>query len=441
LEVKAVLISTYELGRQPFGLASPAAWLRARGHQVTCADLSVGTIPSVQVKEADLVAIYLPMHTATRLAVPVLERVRVLNPDAHLCCYGLYAPLNESYLRGLGVHSIIGGEFESALARLADTSVPVWETSFERLPFLVPDRDHLPVLQRYPKLVVDSGKKRVGYTEASRGCKHLCRHCPVVPVYQGKFRVVQPDIVLEDIRRQIAAGAEHITFGDPDFLNGPKHAKGIVERLHAEFPSVSYDVTIKIEHLRSHAGLIPVLKETGCLFVTTAVEAVQNDILEKLDKGHTRADFLATAELFRRTGLTLAPTFIPFTPWTTRSGFCDLLGTIRELGLEENVAPVQWSLRLLIPAASRLLELPDIQQVIEMFDEKKLVYPWHHANTEIDELADEVNAVVRAGVTARRSRTDIFYEVWEAAHGRPAAEDFRLMPRTVIPYMEEPWFC
>jgi radical SAM superfamily enzyme YgiQ (UPF0313 family) len=441
LEVKAVLISTYELGRQPFGLASPAAWLRARGHQVTCADLSVGTIPSVQVKEADLVAIYLPMHTATRLAVPVLERVRVLNPDAHLCCYGLYAPLNESYLRGLGVHSIIGGEFESALARLADTSVPVWETSFERLPFLVPDRDHLPVLQRYPKLVVDSGKKRVGYTEASRGCKHLCRHCPVVPVYQGKFRVVQPDIVLEDIRRQIAAGAEHITFGDPDFLNGPKHAKGIVERLHAEFPSVSYDVTIKIEHLRLHAELIPVLKGTGCLFVTTAVEAVQNDILEKLDKGHTRADFIATAELFRRTGLMLAPTFIPFTPWTTRSGFCDLLGTIRELGLEENVAPVQWSLRLLIPAASRLLELPDIQQVIEMFDEKKLVYPWRHANTEIDELADEVNAVVRAGVTARRSRTDIFYEVWEAAHGRPAAEDFRLMPRTVIPYMEEPWFC
>lgn len=439
--MKAVLISTYELGRQPFGLASPAAWLRARGHQVTCADLSVGTIPSVQVKEADLVAIYLPMHTATRLAVPVLERVRVLNPDAHLCCYGLYAPLNESYLRGLGVHSIIGGEFESSLARLADTSVSVWETSFERLPFLVPDRDHLPVLQRYPKLVMDSGKKRVGYTEASRGCKHLCRHCPVVPVYQGKFRVVQPDIVLEDIRRQIAAGAEHITFGDPDFLNGPKHAKGIVERLHAEFPSVSYDVTIKIEHLRSHAELIPVLKETGCIFVTTAVEGVQNDILEKLDKGHTRADFLATAELFRRTGLTLAPTFIPFTPWTTRSGFCDLLGTIRELGLEENVAPVQWSLRLLIPAASRLLELPDIQQVIEMFDEKKLVYPWRHANTEIDELAEQVNAVVRAGVTARRSRTDIFYEVWEAAHGRPAPEDFRLMPRTVIPYMEEPWFC
>jgi len=42
--LKIVLISTYELGRQPFGLASPAAWLRADGHQVTCADLARGPL-------------------------------------------------------------------------------------------------------------------------------------------------------------------------------------------------------------------------------------------------------------------------------------------------------------------------------------------------------------------------------------------------------------
>ena len=261
------------------------------------------------------------------------------------------------------------------------------------------------------------------------------------PFINGKFRVVQSEIVLEDIRRQIAAGAEHITFGDPDFLNGPTHAKRIVEQLHTEFPTITYDVTIKIEHLLSHAEMIPALKETGCLFVTTAVEAVQDDILDKLDKGHTRADFIATAKMFREAGLTIAPTFIPFTPWTTRDGFCELLDTIRELGLEENVAPVQWSLRLLIPAASRLLELTDIQAVIDAFDEKKLVYPWRHPDPAIDELADQINAVVRAGVTARSSRTEIFYEVWEVAHRRPFYENFRLLPRTVIPYMEEPWFC
>ena len=242
--MKTVLISTYDLGRQPFGLASPGAWLRNRDHQVTYADLAVGTLPVLEVREADLIAFHLPMHTATRLAGPVLQRVRQLNPRAHICCYGLYAPLNEAHLRGLGAQSIIGGEFEEALARLADDLQPVAKTSLDRLQFVVPDRVRLPVLSRYPKLVTASGRKRVGYTEASRGCKHLCRHCPVVPIYHGSFRIVQQDIVLADIRRQVESGAEHITFGDPDFLNGPTHARRIIERLHEEFPAITYDITV-----------------------------------------------------------------------------------------------------------------------------------------------------------------------------------------------------
>ena len=108
--------------------------------------------------------------------------------------------------------------------------------SLDRLQFLTPLRSGLPPLEEYAHLRINGTRKRAGYTEASRGCKHLCRHCPVVPVYQGAFRVVQPEVVLEDIRRQVAAGAEHITFGDPDFFNGPTHAMRIVEALHREFP-------------------------------------------------------------------------------------------------------------------------------------------------------------------------------------------------------------
>lgn len=443
--MKAVLISTYELGRQPFGLASPAAWLRARGHQVTCADLAVGSMPSVEVREADLVAIYLPMHTATRLAAPVLDRVRELNPDAHLCCYGLYAPLNEAHLRGLGVQTILGGEFEAELTRLAGSLGG--ETSggsgvfLDRLAFVPPDRTRLPVLSRYPKLVVGASKKRAGYTEASRGCKHLCRHCPVVPVYNGAFRIVQTEVVLEDIRRQVAAGAEHVTFGDPDFLNGPAHARRLVEALHAEHPGLTYDITAKIEHLLQLRNWLPVLRDTGCLFVTTAVESVDELVLCKLDKGHTAADFEEVAGLFREAGLTLAPTFIPFNPWTTAEGFRRLLDSVRRLGLVDNVASVQWSLRLLITAQSRLLELEDVRSLVGEFDRRALVYPWRHPLQAVDALGERVSRIVRAGVAARRSRAEVFWEVWEAAHARPAPDDYRLLPRTVIPYMEEPWFC
>lgn len=440
--MKAVLLSTYELGRQPFGLASPAAWLRQRGHRVTCADLAVGSMPSVEVQDADLVALYLPMHTATRLAAPVLRRVRELNPSAHLCCYGLYAPLNEEHLRGLGVDTVIGGEFEAQLAALADRLDAGQSGVFlDRLQFLVPDRSRLPVLSRYPKLDVGGRKKRVGYTEASRGCKHLCRHCPVVPVYQGSFRVVQAEVVLEDIRRQVVAGAEHITFGDPDFLNGPTHARRIIESLHGEHPSLTYDVTAKIEHLLAHTELLPVLRDTGCLFVTTAVESLDDGVLEKLAKGHTEADFRRVAELFRTLGLTLAPTFIPFTPWTTVAEFQRMLYVIRDLDLIDHVASVQWSLRLLIPSGSRLLELDEVRTLVQDFDARALVYPWKHPIPEVDALAATVAEVVRSGVTVRKSRAQVFGKIWEAAHGSPPLDDFTLMPRTVIPFMEEPWFC
>jgi radical SAM superfamily enzyme YgiQ (UPF0313 family) len=439
--VNVLLISTYELGHQPFGLASPAAWLAARGHQVACADLCVESLPADAVRDADLIALYLPMHTATRLAVTVIEKIQSLNAKAHLCCYGLYAPLNESYLRKLGVTTILGGEFEPGLVSLADRGAgPQIEPviSLDRLQFLPPLRSTLPPLDEYAQVHVNGVAKRSGYTEASRGCKHLCRHCPVVPVYQGTFRIVQSEVVLEDIRRQVAAGAGHITFGDPDFFNGPTHAIRIVEAMHREFRDLTYDATIKIEHLRKHRDLLPRLRETGCLFVTSAVESVDDAVLAKLDKGHTRADFIEVAREFRSVGLALSPTFIPFTPWTTPESYCELLEVLLDLDLVEQVAPVQLALRLLITHGSRLLELDDVQSVIQGFDEPALLYRWKHPNPDVDALAERaLQVAARPG----ESRHETFRHLWSLASERPLPENFDLMPRATVPYLDEPWYC
>ena len=444
--MKIVLISTYELGRQPFGLASPAAWLRADGHQVTCADLACSPLPGLPVGEADLLAFYLSMHTATRLAVAAIERVRTLNPRAHLCCYGLYAPMNEPYLRELGVQTVLGGEFEQGLRDLAGrlpdgAGGPQREPliSLARQKFLVPDRSGLPGFGRYARLLTGGERKLVGYTEASRGCSHLCRHCPIVPVYNGTFRVVERAVVLEDIRRQVTAGAEHITFGDPDFFNGPGHAVAIVEALHAEHPSVTYDATIKIEHLLQYRDLLPVLKQTGCLFVTSAVESIDDVVLEKLAKGHTRADFIQVVGIMRAAGLTLAPTFVTFTPWTTWEGYRELLRTIVDLEMVENVGPIQLAMRLLIPAGSLLLELADIREMIEPFDPAALSYKWQHSDRELDWLCAEIQKLVQREERRKATRSEIFSKIWELAHGRP--HDFHLASRATIPYLSEPWYC
>jgi radical SAM superfamily enzyme YgiQ (UPF0313 family) len=445
-----LLVSTYELGRQPFGLASPAAWLREAGHTVTCLDLSRQPLDSDAARAASLVAFYLPMHTATRLALPVIEEVRRLNPEARLGAYGLYAPLNADLLRGHGVSSILGGEFEDGLVRAAAGAVdpPVGADAtpgaIPKFSFRVPDRSDLPPLAQYASLRMPGGERRVvGYTEASRGCRHVCRHCPVVPVYNGQFRVVGADVVLADIAGQVARGAQHITFGDPDFFNGVGHALRIVERLARDHPGVTYDVTVKIEHLLQHAAHLSRLRETGCLFVTSAAESVDDEVLARLDKGHTRADLARAVHLCRGAGLTLSPTFVPFTPWTTLEGYRELLRAIETLDLIEHVAPVQLAIRLLLPAGSRLLDLPEVRDLAGPFDAANLAHTWAHADTRVDRLQRDVGALVaaRAGVPRRAVFDDVWALAYRAVTDPPARPAGAVSPGGGVPHVDEPWYC
>jgi radical SAM superfamily enzyme YgiQ (UPF0313 family) len=469
-----VLISTYDMGRQPFGLASPAAWLRGAGHDVHCVDLTRTPLPEAIVRSATLVAFYLPMHTATRLALAVIDRVRALDPAVHLCAYGLYAPLNAEILRAHGVQTILGPEFENDLTELTASLVnstavgPTFplppeatagapersakaarsgvresaRSSIGRVAFITPDRSDLPPLTKYASLQVGGDRKVVGYTEATRGCKHRCRHCPIVPVYDGRFRAVPIDVVLGDIRAQVGAGAEHITFGDPDFFNGPTHALAIVDALAREFPGVTYDVTIKVEHLRQQAAALPRLRDTGCAFVTSAVESFDDQVLAKLEKGHTHADFVAVVRHCASIGLALSPTFVAFTPWTTVEGYCAQLREIERLGLVPAVSPIQYAIRLLIPQGSRMLELEEVRARIERFDPKSLTHVWRHADPRVDALQQRLEELVGSRLNAPRH--DVFAGASEIAHaaaGIAAPPREPLPSRATVPYLNEPWYC
>jgi radical SAM superfamily enzyme YgiQ (UPF0313 family) len=447
---RVVLISPYELGRQPFALAEPAALLKQAGFAVDCIDLSLQTLDPDLLGQARLVAIYVGMHTATRIAVEALPRVRRLAPKAYLAVYGLYAPMNEDLLRSLGVGTVLGGETEPALVSLAERlrangagsaqTEPVIRVG--KVEFVVPDRTGLPELSRYARLVLPDGTERVaGFAEASRGCKHLCRHCPIVPVYEGKFRAVPADVVIEDIRQQMALGATHISFGDPDFFNGPTHAMRIARALHEEFPKATFDATIKVQHLIEHAVLLPELRRLGCLFITSAVEAVDEEILRHLAKNHCGRDFDRAVALTRAAGIALAPTFVAFTPWTTLDGYLALLERILELQLIEAVPPVQLSIRLLVPRGSRLLELPGFAETLMPFDAKLLGYPWRHSDPRVDRLQQNVQRLVSQDPPL--GRHEAFAEVWRIAHesAQRPARSIGHAAGEPVPRLSEPWYC
>ena len=449
--MNVVLINCYELGRQPFALAQPAAWLKESGHQVHCLDLSLEQLDARALGDAELIAVYVGMHTATRIAIEAMPRIRELAPRAHVSIYGLYAPMNDGVFRSLGAESVFGGEVEPNLLSLADelsrgqhTSQTEAEINLSKVHFRVPDRSTLPELSRYAHLRLSGGITRiVGFAEGSRGCKHLCRHCPVVPVYEGKFRVVPVEIVMADIRQQVAVGAEHISFGDPDFLNGPTHALRLVRALHAEFPNLTYDATIKVEHIIRSREVLPVLKETGCLFIISAVEAIDDAVLARLEKNHTGADFDRAVTLLRDVDIAFAPTFVAFTPWTTRRGYVELLQRLVSLRLVESVPPIQLAIRLLIPSGSHLLRIAGFFDLIDEYDEKLLGYPWKHTDAAVDSLQRRIQSLVESAERQGLGRAEVFAEIWSLAHDalRVPVPSLPADLGNPIPHMSEPWYC
>lgn len=446
-----VLINPYELGRQPFALAELAALLKESGHQVSCLDLSLEQLDAAVLSRANHVGIYVGMHTATRIAVEAMPRIVELAPRAHISVYGLYAPMNDALFRSLGAGTIFGGEVEPNFLSLVDklskgqhVTQTHAEVNFSKVDFRVPDRSGLPALSLYAHLRLGGGETRVvGFTEGSRGCKHLCRHCPVVPIYKGKFRIVPVDVVMADVAQQVAAGAQHISFGDPDFLNGPTHALRLVRALHAAHPQLTYDATIKVEHILKCRDLLPTLKETGCLFVVSAVEAVDDAVLALLAKNHTGADFDVAVQLLREVDIAFAPTFVAFTPWTTLEGYIKLLGRLADLRLVESVPPIQLAIRLLIPSGSYLLELPGFTDLIDVYDQQMLGYPWKHTNPLVDELQRHIQTLVESGEQHGLGRREVFEQIWSMAHQMLGGQVPEL-PADLgnsIPHMSEPWYC
>jgi len=414
--------------------------------------LAVEPLDEGKVRRARLVALSAPMHTALKIGERAAERIRGLNPDAAICFYGLYASLNREHLLEQGADAVFGGESEEQLveaARRLERGQPLESPAahIARLDFPVPSRDRLLPLTRYAHLERDGVLRPAGSVEASRGCLHQCLHCPIPPVYGGRFFVVPAAVVLEDIRRQVASGARHITFADPDFLNGPRHSLHIAEAMHRDFPDLSFDVTAKVEHLIAQRTLLPRLAALGCAFVISAVESLSDEVLRHLDKGHTGADVARALDLVRAAGLALRPSLLPFTPWSTLDDYVELVEWVATEDLVECVDPVQLAIRLLIPPGSALLRRPEILPFLAGLDREAFTYVWRHPDPRMERLHGTVNGIVRAANHSGETAAATFRRVRAAAHvargeSAPAeAAATHAERRPVPPRLTEPWFC
>ena len=355
-DVRILLISTYELGHQPLHVAWPAAALLSAGHSVRALDLAVEEWDDAKVEWAEVVGISVPMHTAMRLGTETARRIKAARSGLPIAFYGLYAAAASDRVVGEVADRAIAGEYTAELvswvgglgAGSGGGAVPI-TISTVRSPSLVPARGLLPPLDQYACLKHGEDTRLVGYVEGSRGCRHRCRHCPLPAVYDGRYRIVDLKSILADLQWLTENGAEHITFGDPDFLNGPAHARRLIEAAHSEFPDLTFDLTVKVEHILANRSIWGEMARRNVVFVVSAFETVNDRVLAYLDKGHTVSELALAVETLTEAGLVVRPSWLPFTPWTELSDLDDIFSLIADLDLMGATDPVQMGIRLLVP--------------------------------------------------------------------------------------------
>lgn len=460
-----LLVSCYELGHQPLAIANAAASLRDEGFTPAVHDLAVDELPDAVLDRAAMIAISVPMHTAMRLGQRLIARIRESHLDTIIVCFGLYATLNADHIFGAGGDAVIAGESDGPMRAIANLVSAGGSLDVARLPgvmtpanrqpekpekpakssFPQPVRDNLPLLRSYAGLERDGTIVPAGYVEATRGCHHTCTHCPITPVYGGRLVVVPRDRVLEDIARQVGMGARHITFGDPDFFNGPAHSLRILREMRSRWPELTFDATIKIEHLLEHRQRLPELAELGCQFVVSAVESLNDEALLRMKKGHDAPSVAEAIALLDAVDIPMRPSLLPFSPWESMESYLYLLRFMAEQGMARHIDPVHWSIRLLIPPGSAVLDDPDTARWLGPLNLDALSYAWTHADPRMEALQQSVGEIAEHGDACQQDFHETFASIWAAAHDAagldvpdiPAAKVHRPKP----PRLTESWFC
>ncbi|MGH9080811.1 MAG: CUAEP/CCAEP-tail radical SAM (seleno)protein [Acidimicrobiales bacterium] len=444
--MRTLLLSTYELGHQPLHAAKATRALLDAGHEVRCVDVAVDALDAEDVDWADRVAFSVPMHTAMRLALRIAESIRARRPEVPLCFYGLYAPVSRDLTVRSAVDAVIAGEYETGLVAWIDGEDPGPTIQLGRVRAGVPARHLLPPLDRYTRLAVGGEERLVGSVEASRGCSHRCRHCPVPVVYGGRVRPVDLAVVVADVDQLVEAGARHVSFADPDFLNAPLHARRVVAAMHQRHPNLTFDCTTKVEHILRHPDVLPELAEAGCAFVVSAFESTNETILEYLDKGHRAADASRAIVSLRQHGIEVRPSWLPFTPWTTIDDLIDVIDFVVAHDLVANVDPVQYTVRLLVPEGSLLLGHAAMAPHLGEYDEERLGWTWRHPDPRIDRLQQELVALVetRVGQGTPATFAAIDALIRSRATGRfdpPSPGSVSKGATGDRAHLTEPWFC
>jgi hypothetical protein len=120
-----------------------------------------------------------------------------------------------------------------------------------------------------------------------------------------------------------------------------------------------------------------------------------------------------------------------------------MLSFVDANGLVDQIDPVQFTIRLLIPPGSLLAEHPETLPHRGELDEAAFTYRWTHPDSRMDQLHKDVSRLVTEDTESEADTADTFYRIQDLAQGRQPADTIRALPpdRKRTPRLTESWFC
>ena len=420
MSLHCLVLSTFEGGYQPITALAAATALRGAGYDIGFHDIYVDGLEDGLFDEYDVIVISVPLFDSLTAGVQIAERIRRHHTDKTRVFFGQYATLNAARLVPRHGEYAIVGEWEKPLVALvrhlegknaaldgivdaarARSGEPL-QSYLSRDHLRLLDRSLAPPITKYPQPQATKllgAKANVGGLESTRGCRHKCTYCSVFAAYDGKVIIGSRNTIEADVGQLVDEGMTHLTFMDAEFFNAKRKSIALLERLHSQFPRLTYDFTTRVDHLCDSRDLLSHFANLGVRFITSALEFPKQEVLDAIAKETTVKDIEAAIAYVRYAGIKLNPTFIMYNPWIDFDDIERFFEFISDQDLDEVVDPIQYETRLHLYKGSPLITLPSIQEL--MLEEHEFHYHWKHRDSRVDDFFYQNLSPIEEGVFKR----------------------------------------
>jgi len=173
----------------------------------------------------------------------------------------------------------------------------------------------------------------------SRGCPHRCGFCYIESVHDRRWRGMDADAVVDNIKTLVQRFAlECVSFREDNFFVSRTRVERMARRLIEEHAGVKWAASSRIDYFAEYSPeFVDLLRQSGCVLLTFGVESGAQRVLDFVHKDIRVDQVEKVARLVRDHGIRATYHFMGGFPSETTGEFldtCRLIDVLAGMGVQ-----------------------------------------------------------------------------------------------------------